>query len=173
LLEFSPVLKVLDQYTKVTVKGRHRVRSRPLRVSQEALPRILNDELHRDSSRGAPELVSGPDVRRRYFEKYFNRRFADNPFSIANQTNIDEERAAEMAGAVLRQKARQFMTITGTTIGLPHLRPGVYVEIRDMRAPFDGFYYVEKTVTRYGSGGSTTQFTTRRPGMPLPPYEEE
>jgi phage protein D len=78
-----------------------------------------------------------------------------------------------MAQAVLREKAREFLTISGTTVGLPYLRPGVYVEIRGMRAPFDGFYYVAKTVSRLCGRGFTTQFNARRPGMPLPPYNDE
>ncbi len=168
LIEFTPTFKVFDQYTKVTVKGRHRARNRPTPVRQGAEPAILVNELHRDESRGDPELTSGPAVRQRYF----GPTFGANEHQLPNQSNVDEERATAMAEAVLRQKAREFMGITGTTVGLPHLRPGVYVEIQKMRPPFDGFYYVEKTVARFGADGFTTQFTARRPGMPLPPYQE-
>ena len=60
------------------------------------------------------------------------------------------------------------MTIEGTTIGLPKLRPGNHVEIRGMRAPFDGFYYVTKTVHAFGADGFRTRFSAHRPGMPKP-----
>lgn len=170
LIEFKPTFKVLDQYTEVKVKGRHRVRSRPELVQQPALPAILSDELYHDSSLGDRQLTPGPDVRTHYLSHYFNDHLARNINQLPNQTNIDEERARAMAEAVMRQKSREFLSITGTTIGMPHLRPGVYVEIRKMRQPFDGFYYVEKTVTRYATRGFTTQFIARRPGMQLPPY---
>lgn len=170
LVAFSPTFKVLDQYTEVKVKGRHRVRSRPELVRQPALPAILSDELHYDTALGDGALTPGPDVRVHYLSRYFNGDVARNAHHLPNQTNIDEERARAMAEAVMRTKSREFMSITGTTVGMPLLRPGIYVEIRRMRQPFDGFYYIEKTVSRYGNGGFTTQFTARRPGMQLPPY---
>jgi hypothetical protein len=171
LIDFSPTFKVLDQYTEVKIKGRHRVRSRPELVRQPATSSILSDELYRDESLGDGELTPGPDVRVRYLTRYYSENLARNVHHITNQTNIDEERAQAMAEAAMRKKAREFMSITGSTIGMPHLRPGLYVEIRQMRQPFDGFYYIEKTVSRYGSNGFTTQFTARRPGMQLPPDE--
>ena len=170
LVAFSPTFKVLDQYTEVKVKGRHRVRSRPELVRQPASPSIVSDELYHDAALGDGALTPGPDVRVHYLSHYFNADLARNAHHLPNQTNIDEERARAMAETVMRQKAREFMNITGTTVGMPLLRPGIYVEIRRMRQPFDGFYYIERTVSRYGNDGFTNQFTARRPGMQLPPY---
>jgi phage protein D len=164
LIEFTPIFKVLDQCTCVVVKGRHRVRTRPKLVDGVATPEILNDELHRDEARGDPPLVPGPEIRR--------RMYGDNPCIASNATNIDEERAEAMAEAQLRKSAREFLTVDGQTIGLPRLRPGFHAEIRGMRPPFDGFYYITKTVHTYGADGLRTKFTGRRPGMPLPPYGE-
>ena len=164
LIEFTPIFKVLDQCTCVVVKGRHRVRTRPKLVDGVATPEILDDELHRDEARGDPPLVPGPEIRRRIY--------GDNPCIPNNVTNIDEERAEVMAEAQLRRSAREFLTIDGQTIGLPRLRPGFHAEIRGMRPPFDGFYYITKTVHTYGAEGLRTKFTGRRPGMPLPPYGE-
>jgi hypothetical protein len=39
-----------------------------------------------------------------------------------------------------------------------------------MRAPFDGFYYVTKTVHTIGTDGYRTKITASRPGMEFPPY---
>ena len=167
LIDFTPTFKVFDQYTSVTVRGRHRIRNRPEQVRPTAVPDILGDELHPHTA-GSNSLTSGPEVRMHYF----GRTFGENNHTLSRQTQLDDERATAMAQAVLRQKAREFMSITGTTIGMPHLRPGVHIEIRGMRSPFDGFYYVERTVSRFGAGGFTTQLTARRPGMPLPPYSD-
>lgn len=164
LIDFAPTFKVLDQYTGVIVRGRHRARGRAQQVRTPTVgPSILNNELYPSDS-----LTSGPEVR----NEYFYSSFWENNYTLSRQTNLDDERAMAMAKAVLRQKAREFMTITATAVGMPHLRPGIHVEIRGMREPFDGFYYVERTVARFGSGGFTTQFTARRPGMPLPPDTE-
>jgi phage protein D len=71
-----------------------------------------------------------------------------------------------MADAIYRKKAREFLKVDTVTIGLPRLRAGRHVEYRGMRAPFDGFYYVECSHHTYGDDGLRTHFTSRRAGMP-------
>ena len=165
LLDFTPTFKVLDQVSSVTVRGRHRERSRPERVEQTVPSSILDDELHTDPALDDPPLVPGPDVRQHYYSAYGPNEDRNN-----NTTNTDEQRARSKAESKLRRSAREFLTITGQTIGLPHLRAGVHIEIRKLRAPFDGFYYLTQTVHEFTSNGFTTTFTGRRPGMPLPPF---
>ena len=172
LIEFSPSIRVVDQPSKAQVKGRHRDRSNPTRVTADADPSadttLLMDELHPDDSTSPPQpLTPGPLVRSHFFP---NR--TDNPDSDPNQSNLDPARAKVLAEAQLRRKAREFFTIDGTTVGLPRLRPGTFIQIKGMRPPFDGFYYVTKTVHSYGADGMRTKFSARRPGMPLPPYQE-
>ena len=168
LIEFSPTIRVVDQPSDVSVTGRDRDRNNPTKVTKTADPSILADELYPDDSNGPPQpLVPGPLVRAYYFP---NR--TDNSVCAPNETNIDPQRAQVMAETMLRRKAREFFTIEGTTIGLPWLRPGNYVQITGMRPPFDGFFYVTKTVHSYGGDGLRTKFSARRPGMPLPPYGE-
>jgi hypothetical protein len=162
LLDLSPTIKVADQFTVVTVRGRHRIRTRPVRVTAEATSDILSDELPSDGR--SPQPQSGPDWREELYDC--------NPEERSNQTNLDDERARVLAETILRRKAREFMVINGTTIGLPLLRPGKHVEIRGMRPPFDGYYYVTQTVHSFGADGLRTRFTARRPGMPHPPYGE-
>jgi hypothetical protein len=168
LLDFAPTIRVVDQPSLAAVKGRHRDRNNPTKVTGSADPSILSDELHPDDSDGSPQaLTAGPLVREFYFP---NRNH--NPASAPNESNIDPQRAKAMAEAMLRRKARQCFTIEGATLGLPRLRPGAYVQITGMRPPFDGFFYVTKTVHSFGADGLRTKFSARRPGMPLPPYGE-
>jgi hypothetical protein len=169
LIEFSPTIKVVDQPSHSVVTGRDRDRNNPTRVTATANPWILMDELYSDDSDGPPQaLMPGPLVRAFFFP---NR--TDNPLSSPNESNIDPARAQVMAEAQFRRKAREFFTIEGTTLGLPRLRPGNYVQITGMRPPFDGFFYVTKTVHTYGADGLRTKFSARRPGMVLPPYGEK
>ena len=169
LIEFSPSIRVVDQPSEATVTGRDRHRNNPNKVRGIAHPCILADELHPDLSNGPPcPLIPGPLVR----AHYFRNRIA-NPLDDPNATNIDQPRADAMAEGMLRRKAREFFTIEGATIGLPRLRPGNYLQITGMRPPFDGFFYVTKTVHSYGADGLRTKFSARRPGMPLPPYREK
>jgi phage protein D len=117
--------------------------------------------LHIDAARGDEPLTSGPEWRR--------RKFGLNPETKINQRSIDAERAQVMADAYYRKRAREFLKVDTVTIGLPRLRAGRHVEYRGMRAPFDGFYYVEKSEHTYGDDGLRTQFTSRRAGMPYRP----
>jgi hypothetical protein len=166
LIEFSPSIKVVDQPSAAVVKGRSRDRNNPTMVMGNADSSILSDELHPDDSDGtALPLVAGPDVRARFFP---NRN--DNPMSKTNETNMDPDRATVLAQTQFRRKAREFFTIEGTTLGLPRLRPGGFIQITGMRPPFDGFYYVTKTVHSYGGDGMRTKFSAQRAGMPVPPY---
>ena len=167
---FKPYIKVVDQYTSVTVCGRDRVSSSPNQVTGTApkppktATEWMDDELHRDPEEGDPPLLAGPDWRLRLFR--------ENPHTEINQRGLDPERADVMADALFRQKAREFLKIETETIGLPRLRAGRHIEIRGMRQPFDGFYYAETCVHTYGPDGLRTHVTGRRPGMPFPPYGE-
>jgi hypothetical protein len=168
IIEFSPSIKVVDQPSTATVQGRNRDRNNPGQVTGNADPSKLIDELHAYAATGAPQaLTSGPDVRAHFF---LNR--TDNPMKNANESNLDQARADTLAEAQFRRKAREFFTIDGTTIGLPRLRPGNFILITGMRPPFDGYYYVTKTVHTYGAEGMRTKFSARRPGMVMPPYQE-
>lgn len=125
LIEFSPSICVVDQPSEATITGRDRDRNNPAKVTKTAVSDVLSDELYADDSNGPPQpLVSGPLVRAHYFP---NR--IDNPLRSSNETNIDPQRATAMAETMFRRKAREFFTIEGTTLGLPRLRPGNYVQI--------------------------------------------
>lgn len=162
LIDFAPTLSVADQYTGVDVRGRHRDPQDPTEVRGTA-DSGLRDELHIDSSKDGT-LSTAKEVR----EFFFPDR--ENKTSPQNVTNLDQARADCVAEAVMRKKARELLTVAGTTLGLPRLRPGRHVELRGMRAPFDGFYYVTKTTHSYGRQGFRTKFWAERPGMELPPY---
>jgi hypothetical protein len=176
LIEFQPMLRVVDQWTSVTFCGHDHHWQNPAQITATspanpnpllpfpapaASPDPVADELHIDKARGDEPLVSGPEWRR--------RKFGLNPHTEINQRGIDKERAQVMADALYRKRAREFLKVKTTTIGLPRLRAGKYVEYCGMRPPFDGFYYVELSEHTYGDDGLRTNFTARRPGMPFRP----
>ena len=163
LIAFTPTLSVAGQYTDVEVRGRHRDPQQPVEVLGKASVDELEDELHTDPAQDG-DLSTARDVRQFFFPNQENR--AGPP----NVTNLDQTRADWYALGLLRKKARELMTVNATTIGLPRLRPGRHVEIRGMRAPFDGYYYVTRTVHTFNGKGLQTQFDASRPGMELPPY---
>jgi hypothetical protein len=162
LIEFNPTLKVVDQLTSVTCCGHDHHWQTPEMIGETTPdkkdPFPLTDELYTDPSRKDEPLVSGPEWRL--------RKFGPNPDTQINQRGIDCERAKVMSDAFYRKRAREFLKVQCVTVGLPLLRAGRYVEFRGMRAPFDGFYYVEESTHTYGENGLLTHFTARRPGMP-------
>jgi hypothetical protein len=175
LVEFCPDLRVVDQWTSVTFCGHDHTWTNPKMISctapqhpdpltpngPPADPDPVADELHIDPALNDEPLTSGPEWRR--------QKFGLNPHTEINQRSIDAERAQVMAEAFYRKRAREFLRIKTLTIGLPRLRAGKHVEYRGMRAPFDGFYYVENSEHTFGDDGLRTHFTARRPGMPFRP----
>jgi hypothetical protein len=176
LVEFNPKMKVIDQVTSVTIEAHDHTWQNAAKID-ETIPNPpptaktpapsdpLFSELHRDTKRGDPPLVPGPEWRR--------QRFGLNPHTEMNQRGLDRERAKVMADALYRKKAREFLHIDCKTVGLPRLRAGRHVEIVGMRPPFDGFYYVQSSNHVFGKDGLQTHFDGRRPGAPRPPYGEK
>lgn len=160
LVSFKPVIKVVDQYTDVVVRGRHRDPQVPEEVRGTAPQSVVSDELHTAASDDA--LYPAPIVRQQFFPG------RQNKFTQPNQSNVDHVRADWYAQVLLRKKARQLMGIEAETAGRPLLRPGRHVEIRGMRSPFDGYYYVTRTVHTLDEQGFRTAVSAARPGMPLP-----
>lgn len=160
LLSYSPTIKVVDQYSEVRVRGRDRDRENTDPIDVTAGAAEVRDELHDEGA------ATGPEVREHFFPD------RSNPQVLSNQTNLDPDRGRFLAQVTLRRQARELFAIEVKTIGIPRLRPGAHVEVRGLRPPFDGFFYVTRTVHSFGADGYTTTFSGRRPGMPLPPYAE-
>ncbi len=170
LTQFNPKFKVWEQITAANASGRHPRNRR--RVSVTAGVEAIAPDLHAEQGKPAP--LNAIDARRRFFEDESRSGAGDaeaaggdNPEAV-DVTNLDEGRARAKATAVVRTRAREFLTVEGGTIGFPSLRPGLHVNIREMRAPFDGLYYVTKATHSLDQSGYKTSFSLRRPGM-LPP----
>jgi hypothetical protein len=159
LLDFRPTFKVRDQYSAVTVRGRHRDPQIPEEVRGEASASLLADELFPVDGE---TLTPAPEVRNHFFP---NR---PNEPSRPNGGNLDSARAQREAEAGLRKMARDLLTIEATTLGSPRLRPGQHVLLSGLRAPFDGYFYVTQTKHTLNDAGYRTQIHACRPGMQIP-----
>lgn len=78
----------------------------------------------------------------------------------AHVTTQDEAR--RLAVALLAERAAQFITATGESIGLPDLRPGDNVEMSRLGTRFDGTYYVTSVEHVINESGFRTRFNVRR-----------
>lgn len=167
LIDFSPKFKVFDMPTRAEALGTNpgrRARSRQELTASE-IDTMLASELPLSPNYSSLTMKTALAARTEYFGNAGVN--AENNDS-SQGSNLDEPRLKRKARASFLKKVREFLTADGSVIGLPKLRPGVHVDIVGFRPPFDGFYYVTKTVHSLDSSGYRTQFSLRRPGM-LPP----
>lgn len=144
LIEFTPVLKAADQVSKVTVRAWDP-------VTKQSISAIAGENQLPPAGRGGR---NGPQV-------------AASTLGGREEVVIDapvtsEEEARQLAAALLRERAYQFITGTGKIAGLPELRPGDNLEIHGIGKRFSGSYFVTKVEHTLGASGFFTGFTVRR-----------
>jgi phage protein D len=157
ITDFNPKLEVADQYNTATAGGANPSNSGHLQ--QQATVSDILPDLHGDNT------IVAPAVRDLYYLKSPGETQA--PLNV-NTSNLDPGRARQQAVAELRKKARQLVTVEGSTVGSLDLRAGIHVQVNGLRPPFDGIYYVTKATHSLDAGGYKTQFTLRRPGITDP-----
>lgn len=149
LIEFSPVLTLSRQVTKVIVRGWNPRTKEPIAGLAEA----------KDLPGG--KGTSGPAAAAKLGTGGKQEAVVDAPV-------FSKEEADELAKALLADRAYEFVTGTGRVIGLPDLRPGDNIELEQLGQRFDGQYYVTKVEHTFGGSGFTTQFDARRTFDPGP-----
>jgi len=173
LIDFKPKFKGWDIHTKATAGGSTTGRRERIRelVDENRTKTEISRDLH--AVEGGLTPITAVDARGEYFADEGVQ--ADNPLSIDTR-NIDRSRITQMAIAALRKSARQFLTAEATVIGSPTLRPGIHVNLQRLNVPFDGIYYVTKSVHTIDNTGYKTKISLRRPGMLDPrnyPHRQE
>jgi hypothetical protein len=152
LIDFTPKLKVWDMPTSADASGSH-----PNRRGR-ADGKVTSDDIQNAIQ---AELYASPSY-------FFGADSDTDNTEPAGGSNLDQTRARMKALAVALKKVRDYLTVEAKSIGVPKLRPGAHVHIVGMRPPFDGFYYVIKTVHTLDGNGYRTDLSLRRPGMMEP-----
>lgn len=170
LIELKPKLKVWEMPTSASGSGSHPDRRgrANVQLTEAELKIEIQAELPR-STRYDAAPVDAITARKDFFDAVGDP--AENA-DASHGSGLDEPRLKMKLRAQAMKKVREFMTADGSTIGIPMLRPGIYVHIIGLRPPFDGFYYVTQAVHAFDASGYKTSFTLRRPGM-LPPSAYE
>lgn len=145
LINFAPTLSLANQVGSVTVRGWD--------------PRTRSAIQYKATADDLPGLPSGGASGPALATKSLDNRqdvVVDRPvFSV--------EEARELAISLLRERARTFKTGSGQSIGLPDLRPGDNVELRNLGGRFSGAYEVTKVEHALGGSGYTTRFEVQHP----------
>jgi uncharacterized protein len=142
LISFQPTLQVANQVAELTVRGWNPQTKKPIKVTvkrSEIKGIVTPSELGVTE----PELAKKLEI------------VVDRP--IQNQAE-----AKLLATNRLRQIGELLVEAKGKTLGVPDLRAGVKVQIRNLGERFSGTYLVTSTTHSIGDGGYTTDFTARK-----------
>jgi len=89
-------------------------------------------------------------------------RLQDREDIVVDQPVRSKQEAEDLAKALLRERAYNYITGNGQVIGLPDLRPGNNVELEGLGKRFTGTYYVTKVEHTLGGSGYATSFDARK-----------
>jgi phage protein D len=145
LINFSPALTLNKQVGKVTVKGWDPNTKKTIQYT--AGPKDLPTSGSGDN---------GPSA--------IQTRFQDREDVVVDQPVTSQQEAQALATALLRERAYNYITASGQVIGLPDLRPGDNIKVKNLGKRFSGQYYVTKVEHSLGGSGYLTSFEVRNYG---------
>lgn len=143
LINFKPTLKTKDQIAKVTVRGWNPERK------EEIVGEATWDDL---DLQGLPSVDDMAQV---------DSALAGSEEVIADEPIDNEPEARQKAIDHLSRMAKDLVTGSGSTVGLPELRSGRPVYIRGLGTRFSGRYLITSSTHSIGDSGYTTQFEAR------------
>ncbi|QDG52260.1 phage late control D family protein [Persicimonas caeni] len=145
LVSFSPTLRTKNQVAKVKVRGWN-----PTQTKEP-----IEAEATREDLPFAP-LLAAEDL------AAVDGALAGSEEVVADRPIYNEREAKELAKEILANKLKDMVTASGSTVGLPKLRAGRAVYIRNLGRRFSGRYLVTSSTHTIGDGGYTTDFEARK-----------
>jgi phage protein D len=95
----------------------------------------------------------------------FVRDPSKQPTLRIRQPVFTQAEADARAKAALNERAKQFLTGEGETIGLPEIRPDRNVELDDLGSPFSKTYYIQQATHKIDASGYRTRFKVKETGL--------
>jgi phage protein D len=141
LIEFKPTLTTANQVKSVTVRGWNRKTKEPISATVTLDDRKLN------RNKDLYELLKKCDPREE---------------QVVNEAFFTVKEARARAITLLKERQKEMVKCTGSTVGLPELRAGRKVRIKGVGPVFSGTYFVTETTHTIGANGYTTSFSARR-----------
>jgi phage protein D len=141
LIQFKPTLTTAKQVGSVTVRGWDRKTKKPIEVTVKWTDKEVG--INRDLGE---------------IEQAFNQReefIADHPIS-------SQAEAKSMAVDFLKNRLKEMVKGSGSTVGLPDLRAGRNVFIAGLGNRFSGNYFITETTHTINDNGYLTTFNARR-----------
>jgi phage protein D len=141
LAEFKPTLTTARQVSQVTVRGWDRKAGKAIEGTFKLGDKGLT--VNRDLDSVAQAVQGRQEV------------ITDRPVS-------SEKEAKDIAMGILSKRTREMVKATGSTVGLPDLRAGCRVEIKNLGPRFSGTYFVTETTHTISEQGYRTSFSAER-----------
>ena len=95
----------------------------------------------------------------------FVRDPSKRPTLRLRQPVFTQAEADQRAKAALSERAKQFLTGEGETIGLPDIRPDRNVELANLGSPFSKIYYIQQATHKIDANGYRTRFKVKETGL--------
>lgn len=144
LIEFQPTLKTNNQVGTVRVHAWDAVHKRLI----EGVATRKGAETKGVGSEGGESAIE--------------QSFVEREEIISDRPVADQAEANRLARDIQERIAKDMVTATASTIGLPELRAGIVIVITGVGTRFSGHYFVTGTTHTIGDGGYTTHFECRR-----------
>ena len=150
LQHFSPTLNTLRQVSTVVVRG------------QDEKGQAIEGRAAADNTQAVPaDAPQGPQKAAEALGR------SDEELIVVDLPVTSQDEAQKLARSIYDDLAREFITGSGATIGLPDLRPGRLIALEGLGARFSGQYYVTQTTHTISSAGYQTSFVVNRMGWSL------
>jgi phage protein D len=148
LLSFKPEANLAAQVSQVEVYG----------WDPKAKKAIIGK-----ASAGEESGLSGKSAGQRL--NAFVRDPSKRPTLRLRQPVFTQAEANQRAKAALNERAKQFLTGEGETIGLPELRPNRKVELGKLGTLFSKTYFIQQATHKIDTSGYRTRFKVKETGL--------
>ncbi len=95
----------------------------------------------------------------------FVRDPTKRPTLRLRQPVFTQSEANQRAKAALSERAKQFLTGDGESIGIPEVRPDRNVELAGLGVPFSKTYYIQQATHKIDANGYRTRFKVKETGL--------
>lgn len=141
LESFEPRLNARAPVTSVEVRG---------------LDPLTRDLIKGTAQTGSEDVPAGSGMSA---AQVTQAAFGSDDLVVVNRPILTQEQADTAARAIYNDRALGLVQATGTTVGIPDLRPGTVVQVAGVGIRFSGGYYLTRVTHRIGPGGYLTSFT--------------
>lgn len=148
LIDFRPNLTTANQVSEVVVTG----------WNPKAKKKVVGKATRRDLETKALGVDKDIEKDIEIIEKSLAKRIE----VITDKPVYTKKEAKQLAKETLENIAKSMVKASGSTVGLPDLRAGTYIEIKNLGELFNGRYFVTQTTHTISDSGYTTNFSARK-----------